>query len=274
MSWGSALSGIGAVGSAIGGFMGNSSASKEAAANRAWQERMDNTKHQRAVKDLLAAGLNPILSAQYGGSVPSGATAAQSNPMSGLSESINSGVRLSEVDKKRVQQEGQLINAQEANLLAQTNKANAEFDFIQTNQELTRQQTQNAATDNLIKAYQLQNISPAQANLLKAQAHAAMASAGASTASAAYDNSRKNLVDLDVNKRSISAKIEPEAEAARVVAEGFSNTAGAVEDTANAAWSILGIGKQKMPSAKHRSGTIQLPSGQRKRYYEHTRYDD
>lgn len=55
----------------------------QAALQREWQERMANTVYQRTVKDMKAAGINPILAAQMGlstASVGSGATASMSTP--------------------------------------------------------------------------------------------------------------------------------------------------------------------------------------------------
>jgi hypothetical protein len=48
----------------------------------AFQERMSNTAHQRAMNDLRRAGLNPILSAKNPASTPGGASSTALNPMS------------------------------------------------------------------------------------------------------------------------------------------------------------------------------------------------
>lgn len=71
-----------------------------------FQERMSNTAHQREVADLIAAGLNPILSVNKGASSPSALTATMQNPYQGLAASVQESVRLhNERDMQNYQKE-------------------------------------------------------------------------------------------------------------------------------------------------------------------------
>lgn len=66
--------------------------SAEAEKNRKWQEYMSNTAHQREVQDLLAAGLNPVLSVTggNGASTPAGSEAQLADNSSSIMSLIGS----------------------------------------------------------------------------------------------------------------------------------------------------------------------------------------
>ncbi len=105
---------------------------KEAQKTRDWQESLSNSAHQREIKDLIAAGLNPILSVNGGASTPSGATGnaytggvssasadSSASSVAGLFSSVlNSAAQLQMQDKQLRFNAAQLSQAKELAQLA------------------------------------------------------------------------------------------------------------------------------------------------------------
>lgn len=82
---------------------------EEAQKNRDWQTQMSNTAHQREVKDLIKAGLNPVLSANAGASTPSGATASGYSSSGASASADNSYINaISSIYAQELQRETQL----------------------------------------------------------------------------------------------------------------------------------------------------------------------
>lgn len=137
--------------SLLGGMFANSSNSRQARRQMRFQEHMSNTAHQREVKDLAAAGLNPILSGT-GGHGASSAQGAAAQMQDVISPSVQSAQAA-----RRLHEEVSLMKHQQENTSADTqlkhdsaNKAVAEKNLTNTLQDesLKRQDQIDAQTRN------------------------------------------------------------------------------------------------------------------------------
>lgn len=100
---------------AAGGIYSAKMTQQEAQRNRDFQKMMSDTAYQRAVKDMRAAGINPMLAyAQGGSSTPSGSMASYSNPLDTAAYTLNESESIRNL--KQAQQSQIELNKSQAEL--------------------------------------------------------------------------------------------------------------------------------------------------------------
>jgi len=132
----------------------NTANQANAQAQMDFQERLSNTAYQRQVKDMEAAGLNPMLAYIKGGgaSSPSGAMATYQSPVSGAAQAATSAQIPSNIRSTQ----------------ATAKQTGAQTEYLTGSQtELTNQQINNLKTENDKAKAVIDNLRVEYGNLIK-----------------------------------------------------------------------------------------------------------
>ncbi|AXL15258.1 DNA pilot protein [Microviridae sp.] len=131
----------------LGGERRNKAASAQSQRQMDFQEKMSSTAHQRQVADLKAAGLNPILSARYGGSsTPGGSSAPVTNSI-GEAATTAMAARRMQADVKKIEADAENAVLTGKNINADTDKKQAERQYLIQQWNESNERMMNTAQD-------------------------------------------------------------------------------------------------------------------------------
>lgn len=128
--------------SVIGGLLANRSSSKAQETanqtnvnlneeNRAWMENLSNTSYQRAVKDMSAAGLNPMLAYSQGGASTPSSAAPVVAPVPRMGQAVGEGIQRGSASALQATQMMQSLQSVEQSK-ATTDQLRAQIDKIRS----------------------------------------------------------------------------------------------------------------------------------------------